>query len=40
MPRQTRRYATEVGMHGAVGGEVSGDYDGFGEPDGKTGGDD
>jgi hypothetical protein len=30
----------EVGIHGGVGGAVSGDDDVFGEPDGETGGDD
>ena len=30
----------EVGIHGGVGGAVSGDDDVLGEPDGETGGDD
>ncbi len=30
----------EVGIHGGVGGAVSGDDDVIGEPDGETGGDD
>ena len=30
----------EVGIHGGVGGAVSGDDDVLGEPDGQTGGDD
>ena len=35
-----KRDGTEVGIHGGVGGTVSGDDDGSGGPDGKTGGDD
>jgi len=31
---------TEVGIHGCVGGAVSGDDDVLGEPDVETGGDD
>ena len=30
----------EVGIHGGVGGAVSGDDDVIGEPDSETGGDD
>ncbi len=32
--------ASEVRIHGGVGGEVFGDDDVLGEPDGETGGDD
>ena len=39
-PCQCKRDGTEVGMYGGVGGAVSGDDDGIGEPDGETGGDD
>ena len=39
-PCQDKRDGTEVGIHGGVGGAVSGDDDGIGEPDGETGGDD
>ena len=39
-PCQDKRDGTEVGTHGDVGGAVSGDDDGIGAPDGKTGGDD
>ena len=37
MPRH--RYGTAVGIHGGVGGAVSGGDDGIGEPDRETGGD-
>ena len=39
-PCQDERDGTEVGIHGAVSGAVSGDDNGIGEPDGKIGGDD
>jgi len=39
-PCQDKREGTEVGIHGGVGGPVSGDDDVIGEPDGETGGDD
>lgn len=32
-PCQDRRGDTEVGIHGDVGGAVSGDEDGIGEPE-------
>ena len=39
-PCQDNRGGTEVGIHGDVGGAISGDDDGIGEPDGEAGGDD
>jgi hypothetical protein len=39
-PCQDKRDGTEVGIHGGLVGAVSGDDDGIGAPDGKTGGDD
>jgi len=39
-PCQGKRDGTEVGIHGGVGGAVSGDDDGIGGPNGNAGGDD
>jgi hypothetical protein len=39
-PCQDKRDGAEVGIHGDVGGAVSGDDDGIGAPDGNAGGDD
>jgi len=39
-PCQDKLDGTEVEIHGGVGGGVSGDDDGIGEPDSETGGDD
>ena len=39
-PCQDKREGAEVGIHGGVGGSVSGDDDALGEPDGETRGDD
>ena len=39
-PCQDKREGTEVGIHGGVGGAVSGDDYSIGETDGETGGDD
>ena len=39
-PWQNKRNGAEVVINGGVGGAVSGDDDGIGEPDGGTGGDD
>ena len=39
-PCKGKRAGSEVGMHGSIGGAVSGDDDVIGEPDGKTGRDD
>ena len=36
-PCQDKREGSEVGIHGGVGGAVSGDDDGIGEADGETG---
>jgi hypothetical protein len=40
VPCKGKRVGSEVGMYESIGGAVSGDDDGIGEPDGKTGGDD
>ena len=39
-PCQDKRGSAEVGMHGGVGGAVSGDDDLIDEPDGEKGGND
>ena len=39
-PCQDKRGGTEVGRHGCVGGAVSVDDNGIGEPNGEIGGDD
>jgi hypothetical protein len=35
-PSKDKRDGTEVGMHGGVGGAISGYDDGIDEPDGET----
>jgi len=39
-PYQYKRDGTEVGIHGGIGGAVSGDDDDIGEPDSESGRDD